>query len=324
MYYLGVDLGGTKIGIGLVDDSGKIHHKDSCPTNAGEPWQDTLQRMADLARSVAQRGGVALSDVAAAGVGSPGLIDTTTGEVVFANNLYWHNVPLGEQLSQLLGMPVWADNDANVAALAEVQAGSMRGASNALLLTLGTGVGGGIIIGGRIYAGTHNGGAELGHMCLVLGGIECTCGNRGCVERYASATALIREGRAAAQANPASALYSAVNGDLDAINAKTVVDCARAGDADAVRVYNAYVEALGMTIISFINIFEPQSIALGGGVSAAGDFLLDAVSQYVYEHLFYKSLERPKVVLAELGNDAGIIGAAMIAKQGLADRATAQ
>ena len=319
MYYLGVDLGGTNIAVGVVDEAGRILHKDSVPTGAGRPPQATLDDMAAICRKVVADAGITLDDIAAVGIGSPGLINVATGEVVFANNLYWHNVSLAGTIAKALGKPAFADNDANVAALAEVEAGSMKGAKNAVLLTLGTGVGGGIIIGGRIYAGTHNGGAELGHMCLVLNGEECTCGNRGCVERYTSATALIREGRKSAEAHPDGGIARKAGGNLEKINAKTVIDCAREGDAEAVRIFNEYIYALTMTIITVINIFEPEAIALGGGVSAAGDFFMEPLRKSVVDHLFYPDIPHPEIVVAELGNDAGIIGAAMNGKARLAD-----
>ncbi len=320
MYYLGVDLGGTNIAVGVVDENGRILHKDSVPTGAGRPPQETLDDMAAISRKVVADAGMKLDDIAAIGIGSPGLINVATGEVVFANNLYWHNVPLAGSMAKALGKPAFADNDANVAALAEVEAGSMKGAKNAVLLTLGTGVGGGIIINGRIYAGTHNGGAELGHMCLVMNGEQCTCGNKGCVERYTSATALIREGRKSAEAHPGGAIAKKVNGDFEKISAKTVIDCAREGDAEALRIFDEYIYALTMTIITVINIFEPEAIALGGGVSAAGDFFMEPLRKSVTDHLFYPDIPHPKLVVAELGNDAGIIGAAMNGKARLADQ----
>ena len=319
MYYLGIDLGGTNIAVGVVDEEGRILYKDSTPTGATRPSEETLADMAACSRKVIADAGLKLDDIAAVGIGSPGLINTETGEVVFANNLYWHHVQMGATIAKALGKPTYADNDANVAALAEVAAGSMKGAKNAVLLTLGTGVGGGIIINGRIYAGTHNGGAELGHMCLTLNGEQCTCGNKGCVERYTSATALIREGRKSAEAHPDGMIAKKVGGDLDRISAKTVIDCARENDPEAVRIFDEYIYALTMTIITVINIFEPEAIAIGGGVSAAGDFLMKPLTKSVVEHLFYPTLDHPAIVLAATGNDAGIIGAAMNAKARLAD-----
>ena len=312
--YLGVDLGGTKIAAGLCDDEGRILRKGSIPTGVGRPAEEIMADMAALCRTVAEGAGVAMGDVAAVGVAAPGLIDPQTGEVVIASNLYWYHVQLTEYLSQDLGRPVFADNDANVAALAEVEAGSMMGAKDAILLTLGTGVGGGIIIDGRIYAGKHNGGAELGHNILVLGGEQCTCGNRGCLEQYASATALIREGCKAAATHPNGLISRQAQGNLGKITAKSVIDCSREGDPEAVRIFDEYIYALAMGIISLINIFEPEYIAIGGGISEAGGYLLDKLRQCVNDHLFYPELPHPYIVLAELGNDAGIIGAAMVAK----------
>jgi glucokinase len=314
MNYLGIDLGGTNIAVGVVNGEGKILGRGTLPTGVGRPAEVIFADMARACLLALESAGMTLGDIEAVGIGSPGLINNEEGEIVFANNLYWHNVRFREELQKHIDKPVYADNDANVAALAECAAGGMKGARNAILLTLGTGVGGGIILDGKVFGGYHHGGAELGHICLILDGEPCTCGNRGCVERYTSATALIREGRLAAQSNPQGLIYKQCGGDLEKITARDVIDSAREGDEDALRIFDDYINALSMTIISIINIFDPQAIALGGGVAAASDFLMEPLRKSVAERLFYKSLPPAKLVFAELGNDAGIIGAAMYAK----------
>ena len=203
---------------------------------------------------------------------------------------------------------------ATVAGLAESVAGVSAGIENSVFLTLGTGVGGGIVLGGKVYSGTNGVGSELGHMITVIDGELCTCGNRGCWERYASATALIRMGREAAEKHPESRIAASVNGRLDDITAKTVIDAAKAGDEAANEVFERYVYYLCAGLVNIINFIDPEVIVLGGGVSHAGQFLLDAVNRRLPSMVFYKTMPYARVALATLGNDAGIIGAAMLPK----------
>ncbi|MDD3164601.1 MAG: ROK family protein [Oscillospiraceae bacterium] len=314
MYYLGVDLGGTNIAVGLVSEAGVIEHKGSVPTLSQRPSAEVIADMAGLCKKVVADAGKTMDDIAAVGIAVPGLSIDETGEVVFATNLGWHHVQIGQAMSKELGKPVHMDNDANVAALGEVVAGGMKGAKNAIFLTLGTGVGGGIVLDGKIFGGAHHVGGEVGHMIVKLGGEQCTCGNKGCWERYTSATALIREGRKAAEAHPESLIAKKVNGNLDAISAKTVIDAARENDPEACRIYKDYIEAMALGIVSLINLFDPETIAIGGGVAAAGDFLLEPLRACVAEHVFYKDEKYASIVRATLGNDAGIIGAAIDAR----------
>ena len=317
MYHIGVDLGGTNIAVGLVDKEGQILHQDSVPTGVGRPYEMILKDMADLVKKVVADSGHTMAEIESVGVGSPGAADTEKGEIVFANNLYWHFVPVRAELQKHLGaIPVSIDNDANVAALAEMVAGSAKGRRDVILLTLGTGVGGGVIVGGRIVGGHHHVGAEIGHMITVTDGEMCTCGNRGCFERYTSATALIRMGRQAVVDNPGSAIHVAVGGDMEKVTAKVVLDAAKSGDIIAMEIFERYVHHLAMGIVSLINIFDPEVIALGGGVSKAGDFLLDAVRADVEKHIFYKDIPHAEITISPLGNEAGIIGAAMLGAMG--------
>ncbi len=313
MWTIGVDLGGTNIAAGLCDETGRILRARSVPTGAGRPREQILADMAALCRRLAEDHGIAWADVAAVGVASPGFIDAARGVVLLAGNLHWADAPVAQELASLLEKPVFLDNDANIAALGEVAAGSMAGCRHGILLTLGTGVGGGVIIDGRIFSGAHGCGGELGHIIIAWRGELCACGNRGCLEQYASATALIREGRRAAQANPSSAILRSA-GSLEAITAKTVIDCAKAGDEDAVRIFDDFIDALAMGIVSLVNVFEPEAVAIGGGVSAAGDFLLQALRARLDERMVTPQGYRPRLALATLGNDAGIVGAAMLAR----------
>ncbi len=314
MMYMGLDVGGTTFKAGLVTPEGRIVHKDAMPTGIERPYQAIIADMAALCRKVAADAGVAMADVAAIGVGVPGLFDNRTGRIPFCTNLGWHDVPFVEEMKKHLHTPVFGDNDATVAGLAESIAGVSAGVRSSVLLTLGTGVGGGIIIDGKPYSGAHGVGSEIGHMMVAMGGELCTCGNAGCFERYASATAIIREAKKAVAAHPQSAILTACGGDAQKINAKIVIDAAKAGDETALRVFDGYVQGLAVGIVNIINMIDPEMIVLGGGVSAAGTFLLEAVREKVKPMVFFKTMPYARIELAMLGNDAGIIGAAMLGK----------
>ena len=312
--YIGVDLGGTNIAVGVVDENGKILHKGETPTGVGRPFEVIVKDMGDLVNRVIQESGYKVEDMKSIGIGSPGLPDKENGVIVFANNLGWHNVPLREELQKHVNLPVYIENDGNTAGLAEVVAGACKGAKNSITITLGTGIGSGIVIDGKPYSGAHSVGAELGHLVVQVDGIPCTCGNKGCWERYASATAIIREGKEAAGKNPESLIYKLVDGDMDKITAKTVIDAAKEGDETAMELFDRFIYYLTMGIITIINSFDPEIIAIGGGVAKAGDFLMDALLEKVKKHIFYKSAPYAKIVFATMGNDAGIVGAAMLGK----------
>ena len=314
MVYVGIDLGGTSIKAGLVDEQGKILCKATCPTLVERGARPVVDDMAKLSLEVIEKGGYTLDDVKAIGVGLPGIQDPRTGIVPFCTNLYWHEVPVIEWMQETINKPIYIGNDATVAGLAESVAGVSAGIENSVFLTLGTGVGGGIVLGGKVYSGTNGVGSELGHMITVIDGELCTCGNRGCWERYASATALIRMGREAAEKHPASRIAASVNGRLDDITAKTVIDAAKAGDEAANEVFERYVYYLCAGLVNIINFIDPEVIVLGGGVSHAGQFLLDAVNRRLPSMVFYKTMPYARVALATLGNDAGIIGAAMLGR----------
>ncbi len=314
MLYIGIDLGGTGIKAGVVDEKGKILAKDSCPTLPERGYEAVIHDMAALAIDVAKQSGHAMDEIKAIGIGLPGVMDPRSGRVPFCTNLFWHDVPIIEEMAKYTHVPVFVDNDATVAGLAESVAGISAGCENSVFVTLGTGVGGGVVIGGKVFSGSHGVASEIGHMVTVVGGEPCTCGNRGCWERYASATALIREGRRLCEAKPDTALMKAVNGDPTAINAKTVIDQAKAGDPDCMKLFDDYVFHLCMGIVNLINLYDPEVIVLGGGVSHAGAFLLDAVRAKLPELVFYKTMPYARIELAKLTNDAGIIGAAMLGR----------
>ena len=314
MYYIGIDLGGTNIAVGLVNEEGRIIAKTETPTLASRPYPELVRDMALCICKVMDEAGATETDVQSIGIGIPGIADKD-GVVIFCTNLGWRNVPLRAELQQYLNKPVYIDNDATVAGWAEFKAGVSRNTNSSVFLTLGTGLGSGIVINGRIWAGAHGAGGELGHLIVDVDGVPCTCGKRGCSERYCSATAIIRMAREACVDAPGCAIMRAVNGDPDKINAKVVFDAAKEGDTVAMQVFNRYVKYLTIVINNVISSLDPDMIILGGGVSRAGDFLLDAVKAALPEYLFYPSLGYPELRIASLGNEAGIIGAALLGKE---------
>lgn len=312
MLYIGIDLGGTGIKAGVVDEKGNILSKASCPTGVERGYEAVIRDMAALCVEAAEKSGHTMDDIHSIGIGIPGIFDPASQMVPFCTNLGWHQVPILSEMAKYTDRPVYVDNDATVAGLAEAVAGVSAGVANSVFVTLGTGVGGGIILDGKPYAGPHGVASEIGHMITVAGGELCTCGNHGCWERYASATAIIREGRKFAEAHPDCAIAKAVNGNLDEITAKTVIDLAKEGDADASMLFDNYITHLCVGLVNLINLYDPEIIALGGGVSHAGEFLLDAVRAKLPSMVFYKTMPYARIELARLGNDAGIIGAAML------------
>ena len=314
MLYIGIDVGGTTAKAGVVDEGGNILCKASCPTGIERPFEDIAADMVELCRRVICESGRAMEEFAAVGVGIPGQQNPHSGLVAFCNNLGWVDVPLMARLRDGLGLPVFVDNDANVAALAESVFGASRGVPSSILVTLGTGVGGGIVENRHVRTGAHGVGGEIGHMVVVVDGEKCNCGHRGCWEKYASATAIIRMGRALMEEKPDCALARQLGGDAAQLNAKAVLDLAKAGDADCMGIFETYVKYLCVGLANLINIYDPDMIVLGGGVAYAGDFLLDAVRAALGDYVYCPALSWARVELARMGNDAGIIGAAMLGR----------
>ena len=314
MLYIGIDVGGTTAKAGVVDEEGKILAKSVCKTGKERAFEDIAADMAELCRRVVRESGHEMADIAAVGVGIPGEQDPKSGLVAFCNNLGWVNVPLMQRLREALGLSVYVDNDANVAALAESAFGASRDVKSSILVTLGTGVGGGIVENRRVRTGAHGVGGEIGHMVVVVDGEKCNCGHRGCWEKYASATAIIRMGRALMEEKPDCALARQLGGDAAQLNAKAVLDLAKAGDADCMGIFETYVKYLCVGLANLINIYDPDMIVLGGGVAYAGDFLLDAVRAALGDYVYCPALSWARVELARMGNDAGIIGAAMLGR----------
>ncbi len=310
-YRIGVDLGGTNIAVGVVDEEYRILGRGKIKTRAPRPAEEIAADMASACRMALSEAGLTEADVEWIGVGSPGIIDPVAGLVEFSNNLDFHHVPLRRLFSEATGKPVFLENDANVAAFGEALAGGARGFSDVVALTLGTGVGGGIIIGGKIYAGSNHAGAELGHVGMVYGGLPCSCGHSGCVEMYCSVKALIRQTREKMRARPDSAMWQMCGGDIEQVGGRLAFQAQRAGDEAAGEVVRQYIDYLGYAVTNFISIFQPQIVLIGGGISHEGEPLLGPVRAYVRAHRLFENAAT-RVEAATLSNDAGIIGAAFL------------
>lgn len=313
MYYIGIDLGGTHMAAGVVDENGHIYATAETPTQAKRPYAEIIRDMASTARAAMEKAGVAEEQIESIGIGIPGVADTD-GNVIFCTNLGWRDIPLRKELQQYIHKPVYIDNDATVAGWAEYQAGVSRGTNSSVFLTLGTGVGAGIVINGHIWSGRHGVASELGHTTIVKDGVQCTCGKKGCMERYCSATAIIRMAKEACAEQPENAMMKACGGDVEKINAKVVFDAAKAGDPVAANVFEEYIQYLTIAVNNVVSFLDPDIIVLGGGVSKAGDFLLNALKENMPHYLMYPTLPMPELALASLGNDAGIVGAALLGR----------
>ena len=312
MVRIGIDLGGTNIVAGVVDENYKILAKAECKTNLPRAAADIMDDMARLAKEAVQNAGLTMDDVVSVGVGCPGTCNVFTGIVEYSCNLDFNEVPLQEELARRIGKPVFIENDANAAALGEAVAGAAKGAKSALCITLGTGVGGGIIIDGKIYSGFNCAGAELGHIVIVCDGEPCGCGRNGCWEAYASATALIRQTKAAIEQNPDSRLAQMAK-ENGRVNGRTAFDAMRAGCPVGQAVVDKYVFYLAAGLTNMVNIFQPEVLCIGGGVSHEGDALLIPVMKHIERDRYSKhSKHQTRLCAAALGNDAGIIGAAYL------------
>ena len=320
-YYIGIDLGGTNIVAGIVNEQFELIAKASEKTNAGRPAQEIAKTMADTAKAAVHAAGLELSQITSAGIGTPGIVDNEKREVIFASNLYFHNVPLGQMVEDELHIPVFVANDADTAAYGEFMAGAGKmedghHISNMLAITLGTGVGSGIIINSKIYNGYGFAGGEFGHTVIHLGGRQCACGRKGCLETYCSATGLITTTKEHMRRNPDSLMWKLCGGDIDKVDGRTSFDAAAQGDAAGKAVVEEYTSALGESIVNAINTLQPEIICIGGGVSKQGENLLRPIRTYMDSYCFDRfAKNRTEIRIAQLGNDAGVIGAALIGLQ---------
>lgn len=314
MMYLGIDVGGTNLKAGLIDSSGTLLHKATCPVDQSLDAHALCRRIALLCQQVIQEYSAPSDAIQAVGVGLPGCVDAQTGVVLQTPNMPFHNTPFRDLFRQELDLPVYLGNDANCAALGEYRAGAAQGYDPALVITLGTGVGGGLVIGGQIFSGAANSGMEVGHMVTHPDGEACGCGHRGCWEQYASATALIRMTRQAMAQEPDSLLWSVCQGHLDQVEGRTPFHAAQQGDPTALQVVKDYVREVAVGLVNLVNILQPQIICLGGGISNAPDaLLLEPLQALVHAGCFDPGVA-PPIVRAALGNDAGLVGAAMLCR----------
>ena len=313
MYYLGVDLGGTNIAIGLVNEKGEILRKESVPTKANREADEIIKDMGALCKKLCADEGITVDDIACAGIATPGTADHDHGVVIYANNLPFADYPLAAKLTEYSGIKkVLIENDANAAAKGEAEAGASKGVNNSVMITLGTGVGGGIIIDKKVYSGFNYAGGELGHVVIEVDGAPCSCGRKGCWEAYSSATGLINMTKAKMQETKDTALWQ-IAGTLDAVDGKTAFIAMKQGDKAGKEVVDKYIKYLAAGLINMINIFQPEVIVIGGGICKEGEYLTKPLQAYIDREDYARSnARRTTVKIAALGNDAGISGAAML------------
>ena len=313
-YYVGIDLGGTNIVAGVVDEEYNIIAKASTKTNCPRPEKEIADDMARMALEAVKNANLTIDQIEWIGVGTPGIANSETGIIEYSNNLGFKNTPMVKYIQETIDKPVFIENDANAAAYGEFVAGAATGATNAVCITLGTGVGGGIIIDGKIYSGSNFAGAEIGHTVIEVDGAQCSCGRKGCFEAYSSATGLIRMTREAIAEHP-DCIMAQSEKEKGKVTARTSFDCMRAGDKYAKAVVDKYIKYLAAGITNTINIFQPDILCIGGGVCNEGDPLLLPMKELVAKEVYTRnSPKNTEIVIAKLGNDAGIIGAAFLGK----------
>lgn len=316
MNYLGIDLGGTNIVAAVVNEKYEIVSEAKNPTLCPRSWEEILDDVAKTAIEAANLANLNISDFEFVGIGSPGVISVETGTVIAAVNLGFENVPLTKYLSEKLGVPVILENDANAAAFGEYKAGAAKNTTNFVALTIGTGIGSGVVLDGKIYRGNNGIAGELGHSVIKLGGRQCSCGRKGCIDVYASATGLITTTKEAMEANKESLMWQLSEGDIKNVTGITAFKASRQNDKTALEVVYSYVEVLAAAITNIINTFQPDMITIAGGISKEGDFLLNPVKSLVErESLKNPAKPSPKIEIAQLQDKAGVIGAALLGIQ---------
>lgn len=312
MYRIGIDLGGTNIVAGVVDDEYKIISKAKTPTNTPRSADEIFDDIAKVCKQAMSEAGLTIADIKSIGLGTPGSANAE-GVIEYANNLGFDHVPAKQMLIERLGCDeVYVENDANCAALGEAYAGCGEGASNFVAVTLGTGVGSGIIVDGKIVSGVNRAGGECGHTVIVVDGEPCTCGRKGCWEAYASATALINQTKAAMEKHPDSIMHKLAE-EEGKVSGRTAFDAMRHGDIAGIKVVDTYIKYVACGLINLVNIFQPEVICIGGGICNEGEYLLRPLRRFVEaERYSVYSKIQSKIVKATLGNDAGLIGAAIL------------
>ena len=311
--YIGIDLGGTNIVAGVVDENYKIISKASTKTNLPRPEKEIAADMARVSVQAVKEAGLDMNQIEWVGIGTPGIANSEKGIIECSCNLGFDNTPMVDYIKEYIDKPVFIENDANAAAYGEYVAGAAKGAKNAVCITLGTGVGGGIIIDGRIYSGSNFAGAEIGHTVIEVDGPECACGRRGCFEVFSSATGLIRMTKEAMDNDKDTLMHKITAERNGKVTARTSFDAMRMGDKTAKAVVDKFIKYLAAGITNTINIFQPDILCIGGGVCNEGDPLLLPVRALVKKEVYTRnSPKNTEIVIAKLGNDAGIIGAAFL------------
>lgn len=314
-YHLGIDLGGTNIAVGIVDDDYKIVARANRKTNAPRDIELIVNDMAGVCVDACNNLGVTMNDIASFGIGAPGAVDTKIGTVSASHNIGMFGENLVDMMYSRTSKKFYIENDANAAAYGEFLTGAGKGTEHFVAITLGTGVGGGMVVDGKIFTGGNFFGGELGHHVIVADGEQCTCGRKGCYEAYASATALIRQTKQKMLECKDSIMWELVGGDIEKVNGKVPFDAADKGDTAAKEVIDMYRYYIAVGVCNIANILQPDCIGIGGGISAQKENLVAPIRKQLEEEIYSKGVLPPcKVVAAELGNDAGIIGAAMLYK----------
>lgn len=310
-YYVGIDLGGTNIKGGIVLESGEIIHKEMIPTGAGREPSEIIKDIAGLVNKMLDTANINISDVNSIGIGTPGTCNAKEGIVICASNIDFYNVHMREELKKYFSVPVFVENDANCAALGEYNV-LTEDVENMVFITLGTGVGGGLIFDRKLYVGKNGTAAEVGHMIIEVDGEECGCGTRGCWEKYASVTALINQTKEYIEKNPDSELAKICE---NGVSGRSAFDLSKKGDAGAKSVVDRWINYVGTGIISIINILQPELIIIGGAISKEGEYLLGPIREYQKNNTYSQIDGATRIVAASLGNDAGLIGSAFLGKE---------
>lgn len=314
MYYIGVDLGGTNIAVGITDETGKLLHKDSIPTGADRGPDEVVKDMAGLVKKVVADFGTSFDEVGYIGIGTPGTADRDNGVVIFANNLKFYDYPLAAKLREFSGFTrdVLIENDANAAAKGEAASGAAKGYANSIMITLGTGLGGGIIIDNKVYSGFNYAAGELGHIVIELDGLPCSCGRKGCWEAYSSATGLINMTKKKMEETKDTVMHE-MAAEAGKVSGRTAFDAMRKGDKAGKEVVDRYIYCLAQGITNIINIFQPEVLVIGGGICNEKEYLTEPLKKIIDgESYGSNNPKKTQIKIAELGNDAGIIGAAML------------
>lgn len=314
MYYIGIDIGGTNISIGIVDEEYNIIEKDRIKTNIPRKETEICDDIADLIFATLDKSGININNIGCIGIGSPGSVNIEKGIVEYSSNLYFHNWNLKKMIEDRIKKQIFIENDANAAAYGEYLAGGAKGANSAVVITIGTGIGSGIILNGEIYHGCNYNGAELGHMVIYKGGRDCACGRRGCFEQYASARGLINTTKyALCNYDKETLIWDLIDNNVENISARTAFKAMRLGDELGSKVVDTYISDLSYGLTNIINIFQPEVLCIGGGVSNEGDYLIKPVIENISKNRYSKNASKQtEINKAKLGNDAGIIGAAFL------------